>query len=223
MRARRAVAALAAALLLVGAAPAAAGDPPPEGACTLGLDLPEKIVRTGPRQAVVVTLRDPCGVTHRSEFVVEGPGSASYEVLFGPQPDGTGQRFVVDSSWPAGTYVSRLVEALGPVVLPLEDRAVVKFGSRASLTASRSGSRVLLRTCLAVYSDRASRWLSWTSARSTLQQQRRDGTWAYVGTTASDARGCSTRAVENRYQGTYRAVSWDTYRVFGRTTPSARA
>ncbi|RJK94757.1 hypothetical protein [Vallicoccus soli] len=190
--------------------------------CVLRAELPRALPIDGIDRNVPVALTNTCYESSVTSFDIHAPVGGTWHRLHYSDLRHPEKRQI--DVWPVrstdlrlGSYRSSLWANRGYLALH-ESHTVVKYGSKTSLSARRAGERVELRACLAHYRPPARRFSPWRGARVTLQQQRRDGTWKYVKTAATDDVGCTRVPHLNRYAGTYRAVAWETDRVFGRTS-----
>ncbi|MEJ5866197.1 hypothetical protein WDV85_00415 [Pseudokineococcus sp. 5B2Z-1] len=231
-RALTALVASAVAAIGVGvtAAPATAAVAQAAG-CTASTSLPTRVSIDRAVQQVPITLRTTCSADYADAFLA-GP-DGDYDVPFWEAPlDGSTYLWEAygDSTVP-GTYRTEEIELyqgpddLSPEGLTTTDgRAVAKFGSKAGLTAARTGSRVTLTACASYYNGRRDAFVPWSAHRATIQRLGADGrTWEYVKTVGTNARGCAVLDVAAPVAATYRVTTYETYQIFSRTSPTVRA
>ncbi|ROP43598.1 hypothetical protein [Pseudokineococcus lusitanus] len=192
-------------------------------ACSSRAGLPARVSIDRAYQEVRVPLQDSC----YNDFVwLDLYGPQGYETMLDWDPAHNGALAYWDVyGWytQPGTYRVREGYA-SPHNYTASTSTLVKFGSKAGLTAKRSGGRVTLTACASYYNGSRDAFVPWAGHKATIQKLGRDGrTWSYVKTVGTNRSGCAAHTVSDRYAGTYRVSTYETYQIFGRTSPSVRA
>ncbi len=221
-------AALGAAGLVTAAVPASAAPVAAAAApCSVTTGGPARVSIDRAEQTVPVTLRTTCvGLTSANVYVVDPRGDDIDVAEWDPATDGAVYPLAIFGDDLPGTYRTDelFVEPESTEVTATYGRTVAKFGSKAGLTAARSGSSVTLTACASYYNGRRDAFVPWSAHKVTLQKLGADGrTWEFVRTVGTNARGCAVHTVQSAAAGTYRATTYETYQIFSRTSPSVRA
>lgn len=175
-------------------------------------------------QEVRISLRDNCYNDYVSSYLY-GPAGLEDVFIWDPASNGAVEYWDIFGWYTQpGTYRTRDGSAYPNGYSRVETSTVVKFGSKAGLTAKRSGGRVTLTACASYYNGSRDAFVPWAGHKATIQKLGRDGrTWSYVKTVGTNRSGCAAHTVSDRYAGTYRVSTYETHQIFGRTSPSVRA
>ncbi|MEJ5866215.1 hypothetical protein WDV85_00505 [Pseudokineococcus sp. 5B2Z-1] len=223
----RRVAATLSATALVAAGAATAAPPASAStstdACTTQLDLPGRVSTDRPLHQARIATDDRCGVEAAS-FDVLGP--RGYSTTFDVDRP-TGDPYAIwdiPSSLRPGTCTAR---SGTPGYVPTS--AVLEYCSKIDLRAGRwfddprvDPAWVDMEVCASCYTASRGAHLPWRDHRVVLQNTDAYGRYQYLTTVRTGADGCFVGPVTNTYDGQYRAVAYETYKIFSRTSPGQR-
>ncbi|RJK94913.1 hypothetical protein D5H78_14080 [Vallicoccus soli] len=217
-------------LTAAGAALSAA--PAQAATCSVAADLPARVSIAAEHLEVPVRLVDTCGARYAS-FEVWGPDGRDQFLVWGEDGEGApGSFHGTRSDWWAfsdwqrpGTYRTAWGKAFGPgdEHYPVAyDSMDVRFGTKAGLSARRSGGTVTLTVDLVQYHPFQYRFVPYGGAKATVQVNQ-GGTWTYVKsvTVGKDGKAVVAHAAPRSAQ--YRVVSWDTAPRWGATSKPVTA
>lgn len=176
-RIRRLVPALALALgsatvVAVGsAAPAAADD-----SCYVKLDAPSKIKIDRPYKKVDVNLIDSCGIAEYAAFTEYGPRGLDNIFIFDGNDSDVWDVYAFQTT---GTFQTRLSGAYDSSYNEIDYRSTttkIKLGTRASISSSRSGSKVKLTVKASSYRPFDEKYAAWNPSSAKVEY-RSHGHW----------------------------------------------
>ncbi|WP_298804223.1 hypothetical protein [uncultured Pseudokineococcus sp.] len=187
--------------------------------CTTKADLPARVSIDREWQVVDVPLVDTCAPEYAA-FDIYGPDGFDDFLEYFPQDDETVSSWLVLGEMPPGVYRTRDGETSESVY----DSTVLKYGSRARLTAKRSGTTVQLTACATQYNGMRDAFVAWAGHRVTVQKLDGDGrSWQYLATTTTGRGGCVDVPTRSPGRASFRVTTWETPKVFSRTSPAVTA
>lgn len=212
---------LAASLAAVLAVPALLTAAAPAGtACTVKADLPATVVVDRPYREVPVRLTNTCGADYAA-FDIYGPDG--WEDILIYDPITTREYWDIYDWITPGAYKTRdghAYDADYDDVPVAHDSTVVRFGSRAGISATRSGKYVTVTGITRRYNPSTQTFTPWGGAKVTIERRYPDGRWAPIVTLNADRTGKVTRRVYTPRTAYWRAIISPTSAVWGRTSPS---
>jgi hypothetical protein len=188
--------------------------------CYTYVDLPDKISMDRAFTDVRVSLVDSCYASY-AYFDIVGP-TGYYDVLdYDPAYNGAVDYLYIDGYFTVpGTYSSPTSATDGTGYYT---ETVIKYGSKAGLTAKRSGGKTLLTACASYYNGNRDAFVPWQGNKATIQQQTASGQWRFVRTVTLNSSGCGSYNYANKYAGTYRVTTYETSKIWPRTSSFARS
>jgi hypothetical protein len=187
-------------------------------ACTTSLDLPGRLSLDRPLQQVRIAANDRCGID-RVTFEIRG-GLAGPASFYFDLTESKYARWDVPGTAAPGVYTAY---SGTPGYVPTS--SIVKYGSKISFRADRildepalDPDYVTAEACAAYYNGSRSTYLPWRDHRIVLENTDAQGRFRYLTTVRTGADGCAVVYFPNKYSGTYRATSYETGKIFSRTS-----
>lgn len=192
-------------------------------ACSTRVTLPAKVSIDTAYREVPVVLDDTCLNDYVFAFFY-GPQGPEDIFEFDPAVSGSVDHWEVygELTSPGGYRVRNFDSS--PTDAGVQTSLVAKYGSRAALSVTRSGSSVALRACAAAYDGQRYAFRPWRGHKATIEQLSADGrSWRFVRSVRTEADGCATYTLQNKYSETYRVTNWETPAIWGRTSAAVRS
>jgi hypothetical protein len=188
--------------------------------CYTYVNLPDKVSMDRPELEIRVSLVDSCYASY-AYFYIYGPQGEYTSLYYDPAYNGATDYWWIDTWFTQpGLYSTPLADTDG---IAYDNKSMVKFGSKAGLTAKRSGNKVNLTACASYYHGFRDAFVPWQGNKATIQQQTKDGQWRFVRTVTLNSSGCGSYNYTNKYSGTYRVTTYETSKIWPRTSSFARA
>lgn len=188
--------------------------------CYTYANLPDKISMDSIYKEVRVSLVDNCGASY-AYFDIYGPDGYYDSLDYDYAYNGAVDYWYIDPEYTRpGLFQTPYASTDG---IAYNNRAIVKFGSKAALTSKRSGNTVKLTACASYYNGSRYAFVPWAGNKATIQQQTKSGGWQYVRTVTLGSNGCASYNYSNKYSGTYKVTTYETYQIFGRESTFTRA
>lgn len=196
-----------------------------EAAGTCSISVPSKVAIESPYKKITASLGSGCAsngvvdaswdLVHRyygiEDFFIFGPNTSDSIGFYDFQRMGT---YDVEGDY-AYTYEY-------DDVAQRDSTMVIRFGSRLSMTSSRSGSYVTLKAAARRYSPTYERFAYWKNKSVKVQYRTAGGSWTTVKTVKTNSKGAISVKLKASSKRTYRAVTADQTNSWGRTSNTVR-
>lgn len=156
------------------AQPTTAATPQPASSCAASISMPSKVVIDRSYREVKVTLKDPCKRISGSAYSYLYGKDGIEEVFLFSGGSRTEYWDVYDWSVTPGTFKTRDSSARDKNYKPVwvkETSTKAKYGTKSSLSTSRSGSKVTFSVSSTAYSPTYEAYRPWTAKKAVIQKK----------------------------------------------------